>query len=263
MRREALLLVCAACGTPEWVRPTYAPAARAEAIDAAARDYGCPIDQVHVRCDASTVTSPLHGQAVVYDDGPVGAIVDGVPHWELELEVCGHVRRYGHDAGDGTFVERERRCEHNACIAVDPPCRSVARGTWWPTIVDRIPDGCEEALYDDRISAVVEAGRLEVVFANASTRRQLRVFDRDCREPSLLVSVDDQWFALCGDAGSEPVSIAAGATHRIASGLALGAGAHRIEVVHREQTRCVRSHPLAVTVSQLVWTGVSPRAWSD
>lgn len=220
---RGLLAVSLVACTPDWVDDTYAPTARAQAIAAAVRDHGCPADRVVVRCDATTVLHATGGLLAVGNapDTAVQSLVDRAPQWELELDVCGHVRRYAHELrAEPPFVERRGECGGPACETVRPHCRSAATGVWWAVAVASPPPDCTDATIDWDLGASTVGGRLEVSFSREAD------VGGDCTSPSLFVGVDERWFALCG------TGVPARAT-RIASGLAIAYGTHQVTVLHR------------------------------
>jgi hypothetical protein len=250
--RTSLLSVAAlAACAPRWIDPSYQPRAVVEAIRTAARDHHCPVEQVALRCDATRMLGVLDGDFVVYDDGgAVGTIVDEVPAWEFELDVCHHLRRYG--LVQGRIAERVPVCTGAVCLDASPSCRSTARGGWWAVEAASAPERCDDAAVDDRLSVDLDDRYVRVTAVSDGRPRA------SCTDPSFMVSIDGRWYTLCGDPATTPPR---GEAIQIVSGLMLGAGPHEIYAAELAAfddawPSCRRSRARAVDV-------VVPVAWHD
>jgi hypothetical protein len=214
--RDLFLLSLAACG-PQWVDAREQPVALAEAVATAKADHTC--ENVVPRCDAS------HGMT-----------------WEFELDVCGTIRRY--TVTDEAYGEVETRCHEPVCHGPSPACRSAMRDTWWP-VEAHAPERCDDALIDDGLHVDVD-GQLVRVIADGR-----RVVSASCEDPSFMVSIDGQWFTLCGSLAPAVVDGIA-----IESGLMVGPGPHDVYAVDLHRGGCVRSRAQAISVR-------APVTWKD
>ena len=214
--RDLLLLGLCACG-PRWLDAHEEPHALHEALLAASDDHRC--DQVVPRCDASHDST-----------------------WEFELDVCGSIRRY--TVTDRSVGEVPVGCAEAICLGPTPPCRSVVRGGWWP-VETHAPERCDDAPVDDQLRVDFDATFVKVEADGP------RWIDASCTSPSLMVSIDGRWFALCG-------SRAPGAVDRISvePGLMTGAGDHDVYAVYLEGGGCVRSRAEAVRTAPTSWQDI-------
>ncbi|MFN0246319.1 MAG: hypothetical protein ACKV2T_05395 [Kofleriaceae bacterium] len=251
-------LAVAACA-PRWIQPEFREEAEALAIEAAMREHACPRDQVSVRCDASSSMRLTHGRMVVYDDdGVIGTYVEETPEWEIELAVCGHLRRYRFrqpelPRTDGVWatrtrsamVEVQRTCGGAYCLGAEPACTNCGREHWWP--VDTMPSStlCADAIDDGTINAEVHASSVELVLVVDEPRD----LPRRCGESPLFVTVDGVWFNLCGDGTAH---LRPG-IHRIPTGITLGVNTkggrdHDIQAFDARADRCRRSQAMKVVL---------------
>lgn len=258
MRPLAMLVICASC-TPRWVDESHRPQATQDAIATAARDHACPVERVHLRCDASHQGGPLAGEAVAYEpDGVVGSYVDKPMHWAFELEVCGEIRRYRRE-DDGRYLEDEVQCGMGACTSVEAGCRAPAADAWIARRADP-PEDCDRADVDPHLTLAHDRGFIAVTIANKDVKTA-RVVTADCAKPSLMVAVDGQWFALCGDV--EMTALRMRETITVRSGLQIG-GRHEVMAIHRDPaasdvwSHCRRSRAIELDVplshATLTWS---------
>jgi hypothetical protein len=254
-----MCLAMAACA-PRWIQPEFREEAKVLAIEAAIREHACPREQVSVRCDASSSMRLTHGRMVVYDDdGVIGTYVNETPEWEIELAVCGHLRRYryqqpeilrtysdfGANRKRGEMVEVERACGGAYCLGAEPACTNCGREHWWP--VDTMPSStlCADAIDDGTITAEVHASSVELVLVVDEPRD----LPRRCGESPLFVTVDGVWFNLCGDG----VAQLRPGIHRIPTGITLGVNTkggrdHEIQAFDARADRCRRSQTMKVVL---------------
>jgi hypothetical protein len=266
------LIAWSACA-PRWIEPEFREEVTARAITKAMTQHSCPRDQVSVRCDASSSMRITHGRMVVYDeDGVIGTYVDETPEWEVELAVCGHLRRYRYQQpvpptayeaevfGAGhqrdRIVEVKRSCGGAYCLGAEPACRNCGRAHWWP--VDTMPSStlCADALDDGTITAEIHESSVELVLVVD----QPRALPRRCGESPLFVTVDGVWFNLCGDG----VANLRPGIHRIPTGITLGVNtnggrAHAIEAFDARADRCRRSQTLHAVLPRtaVTWTDLA------
>lgn len=275
-----LSVVCACA--PRWTQPEFREEASARAIATAVRDYACPREQVSVRCDASSSTKILHGRTVVYDeDGVVGTYVTETPTWEVELAVCGHLRRYRYSpptnaayeanvwgAPEHGMVEEQRGCGGAYCVGAEPACTNCGRQHWWPVDTTLASTLCRRTIEDDSVAIQLDDNSIEIV-VDTDGRRDVT---RRCGESPLFVAIDGAWFSLCGDGRETWVG-----EHRIPTGITLGTGrlsgrAHTIEAIDVRDGTCHRAKTAHVTRprNETAWTGpLAPRvvrkrtSWHD
>lgn len=266
----ALGVVIGAC-SPRWIKPEFREEATARAIAAAVVEHSCPRERVSVRCDATTSTRALHGRMVVYDDdGVIGTYVEETPTWEVELEVCGHLRRYRYEPPQiprvvdpwtthaprraSTMVEVKRACGGAYCLGAEPACTNCGRGHWWP--VDTMPASgfCANAVDDGTVTVEVVDNSVEIVLAVDSPRD----LPRRCGDSPLFVVIDGAWFSLCGDA----VASLRPGVHRIPTGITLGINTHggREHVVQAFDARPDRCRSSQAMRAVLKHTALS---WKD
>jgi hypothetical protein len=257
MRRlvAGVFVVVAACA-PRWIQPEFREEATDLAIAQAVADYSCPREHVSVRCDASSTTRVVDGRMVVYDeDGVIGTYVDEAPTWEVELAVCGHLRRYRYQEPElfrGVenywsaarpavgMKEVRRSCGGAYCLGAEPACTNCGRDAWWP--VDTMPDSsfCASSFDDGSIAAEVVDNSVEVVLVVEEPRDQ----PRSCGSSPLFVVVDGTYYSLCGDG----VAHLRPGVHRIPTGITLGVNMqsgrkHVIEAIDARADGCRRSPP--------------------
>jgi len=243
---------------PRWIQPEFREEVKTRAIASAVAHYACPREQVSVRCDASSTTRIVDGRMVAYDeDGVIGTYVTETPNWEVELAVCGHLRRYRYEQPELPtafqaevlgmprlpygVVEVRRSCGGAYCLGAEPACTNCGREHWWP--VDTMPssDLCANAIDDGSITAEVVDNSLEVVLVVD----QPRDLPRGCGDSPLFVVIDGAWFSLCGDG----VAHLRPGIHRIPTGITLGVNttggrAHVVEAFDARADQCRRSLPL-------------------
>jgi hypothetical protein len=218
--RDLFLLGLAACG-PRWLDAHEQPIALHDVVAAAAADHDC--NHVVPRCDAS------HGST-----------------WEFELDVCGQIRRY--TVTDQTYGEVPVSCDEAICLGPQPACRSQMRGGWW-AIEAHAPERCDDAPVDDNLHVGFDGGFVRV------TADGHRAVHASCDDPSFLVSVDGQWFALCG---SRPPADVDGIA--IEPGLMTGTGDHDVYAAYLSPSGCVRSREEAVhNIRPLTWVDLVVR----
>lgn len=255
---------CLTACTPRWTKPEFREEATELAIELAMNEHACPRDQISVRCDASSTTRILDGRMVVYDeDSVIGTYVTETPEWEVELAVCGHLRRYRYeppDPGevvDDTFWMRRKRhgmsevrrsCAGAYCLGAEPACTNCGRDHWWP--VDTMPTSslCNDAIDDGSVNVEVVDEAVELVLVVD----QPREIPRRCGESPLFVVIDDVWYSLCGDG----VARFRPGVYRVPTGITLGVNMHggRTHVVRAfdarasNTDRCRGSTPLQVVL---------------
>ena len=248
----ALLLVCACA--PRWMAEGYRGEARSEAALTASREHTCPIDRVVMRCDASTRMSISDGQFVV-GDSAVQTLTESVPVWEVELDVCGQIRRYRHI--DDRFVEQVPRCDDGVCVSAEPACRSVARRPAWWAVEAAAPKLCHGAVMDDGLDVGIDRGYLTINLHVDGVNRGSFWLAGDCKQPSLMAVIDDRWFALCGPLLARHIAVDPAGSLLIEPGIVL-AGRHKGAVVYVAPTdHCIRSPERELAVRPL------PLSWLD
>ncbi len=251
----ACVMSVAGCA-PRWTKPEFREEAKSRAIAAAMEDHACPRDRISVRCDASSSIQLLDGRMVVYDeDGVIGTYVTEAPTWEIELAVCGHLRRYryqppelpltldgiGIGAPAHGMVQVDRSCGGAYCLGAEPACTNCGREHWWP--VDTMPSAgfCANAIEDGSITVEVVDEAVELVLAVDSPR----ALARGCGDSPLFVVIDGAWYSLCGDG----VAQLRPGVHRIPTGITLGVNAdggreHAIEAFDARPDGCRRSQTM-------------------
>lgn len=261
----ALTCAIAACA-PRWIRPEFREEMTARAIEMAIAEHACPREQVSMRCDVSSTTRLVHGRAVVFDDdGVIGTYVTETPSWEVELAVCGHLRRYRFEPprpvsdadpwGErSSIVEVRRTCGGAYCLGAEPACKNCKRDQWWP--VDTMPAAslCTNAVDDGSVTVEVVDQAIEIVLVVDAPRE----LPRRCGDSTLFVVVDGAWYSLCGDGSAH---LRPG-VHRIPTGITLGVNllggrSHVIEAYDARAGGCRRSLPVNAVLPR------TTASWSD
>lgn len=275
MRGIVLFLSTVAACAPRWTQPEFREEAKARAIETAVIEHACPREQVSVRCDASSTTQIFDGRMVVYEEGGViGTYVTESPNWEIELAVCGHLRRYAYEApafwsgararvrgvpdlGYG-MVEVDRTCGGAYCLGAEPACTNCGREHWWP--IDTMPASqlCVGAIDDGSINVEIVDNAVELVLVVDSPRE----LPRRCGESPLFVVIDGAWFSLCGDGA---VHVRPG-VHRIPTGIILGVnvdGRSRVvEAFDARADRCRHASPQRTVLKRTAANWRDP-SWID
>lgn len=233
MRFRGLVALLSACGASS-VQDGYGPLALARRT--AARDHGCPVERVKLRCDATRTLHIVDGTVVSHSPGgAAGTIGETISERAYELDVCGVTRLYRQPIVDSEsdYVEEPARCPTNAvCVDPEGTCRSVVRGPLWGIAAAAAPTVCGDAPVDDTLGLRVESSRVSIEVVNHRSQPFDRWFDMGCKQPSLFLKIDDRWFPLCGAARVQRDHFESGARRTYATDISLGPGRHSLALFH-------------------------------